>query len=1100
MPDTHATAHACGYGRAALDALSAVVADAKAADPLAPVTIVAPNTVAGIVARRHLASGIGGRAGVAGLAVTTLDRLAEQVAAPLLSPAKPATAPLVAAAWRTALAHNPGLFAPVADHPATIRALARAHRELRDLDPAGDPVDGSTAAGASSALDRIAGSGPLGADLVALHRRVRAAVHQRCYDGTDLLLAAAGALPGGSDAGQALGNAAEWGTVVLYLPQELTLAQSRFARAIAAHAPTAVVVGLTGVQRADAAVLRTLRRLGLPEPTLSPRPPTATRLRHASDSDAEVRGAVRQVMATLTSTPAHRIAVLYAAQVPYARALHEQFAQAGITVNGPGTVPVAERAIARGLLAILELAGTDLPRAELFRALAEAPTRDADGERIPLSRWERTSRLAGVVGGDDWTVRLDAYADAQRTLIDAENASDDPSPGRIDGAERQIDSSTGLRDFAIGLRALLDEGAALADWGELSAWALRLLHTLYRGEEGFAGLPAAELYAAVAVEQALSGLAGLAALEPVTSLPTLRETLALTLESALPRVGQFGDGVFVAPLSAAVGLDADEVLVLGLAEDLYPGRMHPDPLLPDEVREVTGEALPRTRDRLDAGQRHLLAALLAAPSVTASFPRGDLRRSTTRLPTRWLLPTVRELAGDTELAATEWESATAPGIAGEPSHAAALLRTPEPATEQEWRIRAVAADGWPPGTAAHIGAAPAAGTDAVIAAGLAMNRGRSVDEFTRFDGNLAGAVDLPDLAGGIRRISPTALESYATCPHAYFVHRMLRVEPLQQPEQTITISPLDIGNLIHRSMDELVRRCGDDLPSYGEPWTGAQRDLLLHIAGDLAQEYQRSGATGHPRLWQQERRRILDDLHAMLDDDNTWRAELDAAVVASELTFGKDGAEPVAIPLPDGGRVLMVGSADKVDRTRSGTLLVTDIKTGSSRGYQAISEQDPVAGGTRLQLPVYAHAARQLLGGTEVRAQYWFVRRNRGERVPLPLTDEVETVYADTLRTLVGSISAGLFPAKAPEVDDFAWVQCPYCNPDGVGHRSVRRRWERKRSDPVLAELVALIDPDSDDHDDGDDAGSAETNRAASGGDGHDGKDHGGDGARGGRT
>jgi hypothetical protein len=38
-------------------------------------------------------------------------------------------------------------------------------------------------------------------------------------------------------------------------------------------------------------------------------------------------------------------------------------------------------------------------------------------------------------------------------------------------------------------------------------------------------------------------------------------------------------------------------------------------------------------------------------------------------------------------------------------------------------------------------------------------------------------------------------------------------------------------------------------------------------------------------------------------------------------------------------------------------------------------------------------------------------------------------------------------------------VQCPYCNPDGIGHSENRERWEHKRADPVLRELITLIDP-----------------------------------------
>jgi ATP-dependent helicase/nuclease subunit B len=158
----------------------------------------------------------------------------------------------------------------------------------------------------------------------------------------------------------------------------------------------------------------------------------------------------------------------------------------------------------------------------------------------------------------------------------------------------------------------------------------------------------------------------------------------------------------------------------------------------------------------------------------------------------------------------------------------------------------------------------------------------------------------------------------------------------------------------------------------------------------------------------------------------------------------------------------MRGSADKVDLGRDGTIFVTDIKTGSQRVFKGISQDDPVVGGTKLQLPVYAHAARERYGdrASDVRAAYWFVRRDRG-RIELELTPDLEATYAETLSVLARSIGAGLFPLKAPEQPDFAWVQCPYCNPDGIGHADNRARWEQKRLDPGLADLVGLINPEA---------------------------------------
>ncbi|MDP9318736.1 MAG: PD-(D/E)XK nuclease family protein, partial [Actinomycetota bacterium] len=157
------------YGVSALNTVREVVRDAKIGDAMAPVTLLLPNDLAGIVARRHLAGGLtDGGNGVAALSLATLPRLAEQLAAPLLAPRKPATEPIVAAAWRSVLDQTPSVFDAVKDHPATIRALVAAHRELRDLSAEG--------------LEHTAAASRLAHDLVRLHRQVTATLADSWYD------------------------------------------------------------------------------------------------------------------------------------------------------------------------------------------------------------------------------------------------------------------------------------------------------------------------------------------------------------------------------------------------------------------------------------------------------------------------------------------------------------------------------------------------------------------------------------------------------------------------------------------------------------------------------------------------------------------------------------------------------------------------------------------------------------------------------------------------------------------------------------------------------------------------------------------------------
>ncbi len=536
------------YGAPAIAALRFLMAELKSADPMAPVTLLVPNELAGITARRALATGVTpGTTGVAGLYVSTLPRLAEQLAAASLSPRVPATPALVGAAWRSALDENPGLFAKVKDHTATIKALTSAHRDLRDLD--------------ATALDAVADSGPLQNDLVRLHRSVTSAVGEICYDEVELLHVAAAQITAQPHA--------ELGSLILYLPQRLSDAEQTLAEALADQHGVTVLAGLTGDPKADEAVLETLRTLELHDSTTVPTSSAATATRHASDSDDEVRLVVRELVDSLSTTAPQRGAVLYGRAVPYARQLHEQLAAAGLKTNGPGTRTVDERAISRGFLGILGL-GNDLRRPDLFRVPSEAPIRNRTGTgRLPIFRWERVSRLAAVVSGDDWDLRHAAYINDQRASIVKERAQEDPVIARIDAATRQIDSPDEMRSFVMGLQARPEHGLTQDTWPALAAWALELFHDLYGEPADQGNIPADEQYAAVVIEQSLRSMSTLELVESKADLPRLAELLLQDLQSARPRVGHFGEGIFVGPVSAAVGLDVDVVYVVGLAEDTY---------------------------------------------------------------------------------------------------------------------------------------------------------------------------------------------------------------------------------------------------------------------------------------------------------------------------------------------------------------------------------------------------------------------------------------------------------------------------------------------------------------------------------------------------
>jgi ATP-dependent helicase/nuclease subunit B len=1049
------------YGPSAYAALRDLVTAVKRDDPLAAVTLLVPSQICGTAARRVLARGVGTRPGIAGLSVLTLGRLAERVATPALvaEGRRPATTAVLAAAWRRILAADPGLFGPVAAHPATVRALMDAHRQVRELDP--------------PALAVLTGCGePITGELVRLHRAVTELLEARWYDGADLYRRAARLATGSLIASHG------FGTIVLFLPQDLSPAQARLVARLGDTGALQIIAGVTGEPAADDGVTRCVTGLavGVPPPPAGSAAVAATVV-HASDSDDEVRCVVRMLVRRLAAVPAHRVAVLYGSAEPYARLLSEHLTSAGITVNGVGVRPTVERTLARSFLDLLDLPRHGWRRDAVMGVLAAAPIRDGEGRRVPASRWERISRTAGVVDGTDWDVRLKLYAESERAAAAVENASQAPRPGLVTRRAREADAAEQLQAFVAGLRTRLATGTTLTSWPEVAGWADGLYRSLLgdvQAHEDDHRVPPEEAAAAAKVERVLAGLADLGAVEPLADLAALRTTLDLELAEDPPRQGRFGTGVLVAPLSAATGLDADLVFVVGAAEDLLPGRISEDPLLPERVRALTAGGLPSSAERLTRIHRHLLAALDAAAEVVISFPRGDLRRSAARMPSRWLLPSLRALCGDPTIDATSWDRARGPWLVGSPSFAASLSGTTEsgatesgatePATEQEWRVRALlTSTGAASGADAGAGRGPAGPLDRVLDAARAMLAGRAATVLTRFDGDLTGC-DVVDPTGEAVVHSPTALEVWAACPHAYLVGRLLRVEPVEVPEDLIKISPLEVGSLVHETLDRFfaTQAAAGTVPAAATRWSPEQRTALTATASEVADEFTVRGVTGHRLLWQQERIRILADLLTLLDDDEQVRANTGRRQERSELTFGMRGHAPADVKLLDGRTVRFRGSADRVD-TAGDTVVVVDYKTGSARRFKTLSESNPTANGSKLQLPVYALAARAALGRPDapVAAEYWFLRGSDRGRIQVPLTEGVFASFAEAVRVIIDGITSGLFPHRPPTEDGWAgFIECRYCDPDGLGVSEHRTRWAAKQRDPRLARYTDLVQPD----------------------------------------
>ena len=1018
-------------GRPATEALGRRIADARRGHPLDPVTVIVPSNTAGLSVRRLLASsGLAGP-GLANVGFVTPFRLAELLGSSALGGRRPLTNAVLASAARAVLASEPGMFAEVAGHRATQAAVVGLYAELSRALP------GTSAA--------IAAGGARGAEVVRIVRAVagRLAGH---HDEDDLAVAAARRVAGDPSV------AASLGAVVWHLPERLSPAMRRLVGTVLRATPSSVVVGLTGADDADGAVRAACAELGIAlDPSTTVAVPRADRVVSASDPDEEVRAAVREAMALAEAgTDLDRMAILFPTPEPYARTLLEQLAAAGIPHNGPGTGRLADTVAGRTLLAALALPASGWRRGDVIALVTAAPVRSA-GAAVSSTRWDALSRAAGVVAGlEDWRRKLAAHAAALGAATADPGATVPAGPA---GDVVAVEALGSFVDDLAGRLEALDRGRS---WAERSATARALLTHLLGPEHRRTAWPDAEADAARRVDAALARLVVLDEIEPQPTSAAFELAVAAELDVRTGRVGRFGEGILVAPLAAAVGLDLDAVLVVGMAEGTCPSFRGEDALLPDDDRTLAlaGELVTR-QQRLADQHRTLLAALAAARSSrTLLFPRGDLRDRRSRLASRWLLESAAHVAGR-PLYSSDMDTLGPPVVEVVASFAAGIADAPVHAAAWERDVAALARH-----VAAGGDVADHPLADRHLGRGLRCHRAREGSAFTAWDGNVSG-VAVPSPTTGTP-LSASRLETWASCPFRYFLAHVLRLSERDDPEDLVEIDPAERGSLVHevleRFVGEAIARPGGP-PAPAEHWGDEDRRRIRAIAEEAFATREAAGLTGRPLLWRRTQREVLADLERFLEEDDARRAALGVRPLSVEMGFGTDGEPPLVLPLRDGRALTLRGRADRVDADADGNLVVLDYKTGRD-GYARLGD-DPVLAGTTLQLGVYAEAAQARHGGGAVDSEYWMTSSKGGfARRGYPWTDERRERFLDVVGVIVDGIESGTFPARPGPYDPFfgRHESCGSCDFDAVCPRDRDDHEQAKAGAPELS-LLALLQP-----------------------------------------
>ena len=729
-----------------------------------------------------------------------------------------------------------------------------------------------------------------------------------------------------------------------------------------------------------------------------PEPSGDVRLVLAPDLACEAREAAREVLVALgEGVPLHEVAVLHGADPAYARPLREAMEAAGVPVAAMPGLPLLETPAGRGVLALLETALEDLSRTAVIDTLSVAPMRrelpaGAARAALRLGRWDRLSRTAGVTHGiSRWREAIGALCDERRERI-AEAARDGLDRDWMrDEIEEAQELLLVVETLWSRVRALQPEQPAVRFLARLRAIVVDYLDPSAAGT--------AEVLAEVDRLGTVDAVGG------AFSLMSFHRALRVNLEAASIREGRFGEGVLVADHRLAGGLRFQRVVVCGTAEGLLPAGPGADALVPDAAWEaLRRHGHPLVEDaalRLERSRAAAARAVAAGARTVMTCPLYESAGAHEHYPSPVAVAAARRHDDSIATASALREHGPTAWLARPRSPLAANLRGP-------------AVDAWEIGLRAAVerahGGMPAPPDDP-LARPLRMLRARRSETLSEWDGNLTG-LGAPDWMRVPEVVSPTRLEHYGACGFRFLLSSLLGLRVPEEPRDPEAIDPIVRGNLMHATLEDFFReQHAAKRPAVGEAWTNADEARAQELLSGHLDVARRRGLTGLPVFSRHDERTLRSDLSEFLHADTDFRRETGAVPVRFEARMEEVG--------PGGQRFR--GFIDRIDeRPVDGRLWIIDYKTGRPA---ELDPANPLANGTRLQLPVYLLQAR----GAPATASYWYITARggfaRAVYEPGPVND---ALFGRTLSAIADAVAGGSFPAVPGDFNEH-WGEFENC-------------------------------------------------------------------------
>ncbi|WP_280770790.1 PD-(D/E)XK nuclease family protein [Salipaludibacillus daqingensis] len=482
--------------------------------------------------------------------------------------------------------------------------------------------------------------------------------------------------------------------------------------------------------------------------------------------------------------------------------------------------------------------------------------------------------------------------------------------------------------------------------------------------------------------------------------------LSISVGASLPKPGH----LHMANYEEGVYVSRENVFIVGLDNQRFPGDSKENPLLLDVERQRLGKRIPLLSEK-SKDKRYRMLQVLASSSghVTLSYCQFDVNENRLVSPSHLFLQCYRFQSGEKEADFDRLKQAL-------PVKDTSLTSqkdwwSTKLTTTSEITIEPILLDEFP-----H------------IVMGLQAEKTRETSSFTVYDGKIESDTSMHDPRKNKEKtISAGKLETLATCPYKFYLQEILKIKPVEEVEYDHNqwLDPATRGSLLH----EIFETFYVELQIRSEkPSMDVHHQFIQQIARNSLEKIKTHVPPPNNKVEFQETEEIIESCETFLkiEEENSIHGD----PKYFEYTFGVNGEEAATITLPSGS-FRVAGKIDRVDQLYDNTYHIIDYKTGSTWGYDKNSS---FKGGRQLQHLLYTLAIENHLAlgeGAVQKSTYLFpTKKGLGQSFERVQEETLRTNGRDILDKLLSVIEHGHF-AMTDDSND-----CKFCDYKSVCRRS----------------------------------------------------------------